>query len=242
MKHLLPIFLFLFLGTAVSGQVLTTNPSVVDTTFTVDLATAFIDLVAPAQITNNTDDTLLIRWERNIIELPQGWEAKVCDQNLCYTNVVDSNIDEALALDEPVIIPPRATDKLDIHFVPFGTAGTAKVEIELATVEEPNNLLAVIEYRVEVVGTTTSVRRTLRSRPLIYPNPSGDYLKVRSEQAIERLIIYNLVGRSVKSFKATQNSTYDISDLSSGIYLVGLYNKNGELIKTERISKRNIAP
>lgn len=244
MKQLIHIsfFLSVFIGSSF-GQQITISPTPVDTVFEVELATAFLDLVAKSNIINNTSDTLYLKWERNIVSMPDTWDAKVCDPNLCYNDFISSNIDPDLMLNEPVVLLPNGKANLDLHFVPNGVAGTGQVEVEVALVEEPNEILAVATYNAEVVGKTTSVRDFRRRSALVYPNPSGDYLTIASEVKVAKMLIYNMVGRIVKQFNTTgYNDIYDIRDLPDGIYLVGLIDRYGEVIKTEKLSKREVRP
>lgn len=244
------LFLF-FLLTSLSAlkaqDLVTITPNPVDTIFEVDGARLAsgepFDLVAAATIVNNTVDTLLIRWERNVVNLPTGWETKICDENLCYVEFVNSNIDAELMLNEPLILEPNSTSNLDVHFVPNGFTGVGKVEVEIALASEPNRVIAIGEYNSEVVTITTSTTQQATAKSIrIYPNPSGDYLTLSSKRNIARMVVYNMVGRAVRSFDVDDNNMYDISGLSNGIYLVSLYDRKGSIIKTLRVSKRNIQP
>jgi hypothetical protein len=52
----------------------------------------------------------------------------------------------------------------------------------------------------------------------MYPNPSNDYLSIFSNEIVENVIIYNLVG--VKVLETTSVNSINISALRSGMYLV----------------------
>ncbi len=248
MKQALLFFIFstTYLSPLLSQDLVTIMPNPVDTIFQVDGARLVngepFDLVANATITNNTNDTLLIRWERNVVNIPNGWETKICDENLCYVEFVNSNIDIELMLEEPLILEPNTSSNLDVHFVPNGLVGSGKVEVEVALASESNNVIAVGEYNVEVVTTSTSTKQLEKNAIKIYPNPSGDYLTLSSTNGVDRMIVYNMVGRAVRSFDVDSDNMYDISELSNGIYLISLYDRRGSIIKTLRVSKRNIRP
>jgi len=74
----------------------------------------------------------------------------------------------------------------------------------------------------------------------IYPNPATDYINFDNESGkVERVIIYSLVGRKVKEYKANHGkNTYDVTDLSNGMYLIQLTGADNKVIKTQRINKR----
>lgn len=249
MKSIL-LFLFAFLTSTLllaQQSIITIRPSPVDTVFQVDAARLAagepFDLVAHATLINNTNDTLIIRWERNVINVSRGWDTKICDNNLCYVEIVNSNIDQNLMLNEPLILLPKGKSNLDVHFVPNGMVGTGKVEVEVALAKDPNRVLAVGQYNVEVVAVTVTSTQNVQKRTIqVYPNPSGDYFSLSSSENIDRITVYNMVGRAVRTFSVAENTMYDISRLPDGIYLIGLYNKKGSIIKTIRISKRSARP
>lgn len=62
----------------------------------------------------------------------------------------------------------------------------------------------------------------------IYPNPVNSSFK--TNKTLNNLDIYDLTGKLVKSYVGdfTPNDSYDISDLTQGIYLVEIENSNGQ--------------
>ena len=67
----------------------------------------------------------------------------------------------------------------------------------------------------------------------VYPNPTNGILKIESTQEINKLELYSLEGRMIKS---VTSSTIDISDLSNGIYELLVKTQEGEL-GTKKIIK-----
>ena len=62
----------------------------------------------------------------------------------------------------------------------------------------------------------------------IYPNPSNQYLNVKSQTNIVKIEWYNLDGKKVKSMNVNSNEFQtDISELSSGMYFVKITSENG---------------
>lgn len=70
----------------------------------------------------------------------------------------------------------------------------------------------------------------------IYPNPVNTSFK--TNKALERLQIFDITGKLVKSFNGefTKNDTYDISDLGPSLYLVKIENNKGQTL-TSKILK-----
>lgn len=73
------------------------------------------------------------------------------------------------------------------------------------------------------------------NRGFAYPNPVVDELAFSSID-LESVEIYNMLGQKVLSRKV-QNSKLNMTDLSSGTYLIHCIDSNGERIKTVKINK-----
>jgi len=73
----------------------------------------------------------------------------------------------------------------------------------------------------------------------VYPNPATNYIAVNGNQEeIKQVVIYNLIGRQVKSFIASPDEKYIVSELPKGMYLIQLLDKNNKVVTTQRVSKR----
>lgn len=65
---------------------------------------------------------------------------------------------------------------------------------------------------------------------ILFPNPSKNSFTIETNQIINTVSIYNVQGKSVKLFKSN-GSTYDIEDLTSGIYFVKIKTNKGLVTK-----------
>ena len=73
----------------------------------------------------------------------------------------------------------------------------------------------------------------------VYPNPATNYISINGgQETIKQVVIYNLIGRKVKSFLASPDQKYIVSELPKGMYLIQLLNNNNKVVTTQRISKR----
>jgi len=73
----------------------------------------------------------------------------------------------------------------------------------------------------------------------IYPNPATDFIIVNDEQStVNQVIVYNLIGRKMKGFRSATDNKYFVGDLPKGMYLVQMLGTDGNVITTQRISKR----
>ncbi|WP_452598221.1 T9SS type A sorting domain-containing protein [Pontimicrobium sp. MEBiC01747] len=63
----------------------------------------------------------------------------------------------------------------------------------------------------------------------IYPNPVKDELKITNSGQISNIDIYNITGQKVLSNNKLINNILDVSSLNSGIYLLKLEDKKGQV-------------
>lgn len=71
-----------------------------------------------------------------------------------------------------------------------------------------------------------------------YPNPVKNTLNIQSEKNINSVAIYNMAGQTVLNHKLdASNSTFNISSLSAGVYIVKAVLENGQ-VETFKIIKK----
>lgn len=190
------------------------------------------DITAKGFIKNESEDTVTVMWKRNIIELKDGWETAVCDKNLCY---VPSYGETSAADGTNLVLAPGEESNFDVHIYPDGTEGSAIVEVTATDITNAEN---TVTGRYEFNQMSTSTFNFKKTDIKIYPNPTVDFISLTDDNQVERLIIYNIVGRPVKLFDANYSNHYDVMDLPTGMYLVRLMGKNDRTIKTVRLSKK----
>ena len=72
----------------------------------------------------------------------------------------------------------------------------------------------------------------------VFPNPAVDYIQVSTNQDVERVAVYNLAGRKIKTYTYRAEDKYYVGDLPKGMYLVQLLGVQDRRIATRRISIR----
>ncbi len=228
MKQTLLLF-FLTFSISLSAQVtlLLTEPTGSTTALASD-----DDITAKGFIKNESDVEVTLMWKRNIIELKEGWETAVCDKNLCY---VPSYGETSAADGTHLVLAPGEESNFDVHVYPDGTEGFAIVEV---TATDITNAANTVTGRYEFNQMSTSTINLNKADIKVYPNPTINFISISEADQVERLIIYNIVGRPVKLFEANYNNQYDVMDLPTGMYLVRLMDKNDRTIKTVRLSKK----
>lgn len=95
-----------------------------------------------------------------------------------------------------------------------------------------------IDYNT-VFYTTEDCRLNMEDYELsafkVYPNPSQNFFQIDSPLDITSLSLYDISGKEVKSYEQAQG-TYNISDLSSGIYLLKIKFETGDVL-TKKLVK-----
>ena len=83
-----------------------------------------------------------------------------------------------------------------------------------------------------------STFQTKQEEITLFPNPTSEYFKVKNDDEVHEVAIYNLLAKRLKSFKHSNNKLYNIADLNKGLYIVRLFDDKGNSIKASRLTKK----
>jgi hypothetical protein len=92
------------------------------------------------------------------------------------------------------------------------------------------NYAAILSYSACTDTTTcfavnnVSIAENTLPKVILYPNPTSGLLHIDSDQAIEKIEVYDLLGREV--IASGSETQVDLSTLSSGVYLVKVHLEN----------------
>jgi len=248
MKHTLLSFLFIlftvFLGAQGSEEVaIALSATKVDSTFVVDITDADLDLAIHTVITNNTEETVQLKWVRKIKEMPDSWETYICIDNfLCYFPESSTNYDLDNAINDPLELTAGASLDMALHVLPQNVMGDGTFEVTIALTSHPDSVIGKVEFNA-VVRDLTSNSSYLRVQDIrIFPNPTTNYIMLTEYSQVSRLEIYSMLGRQMRSFDIIDDRSLNISDLPNGLYLVGLIDRSGQMVRTLRLSKQSFRP
>lgn len=245
MKHILLSFLsFLVLSVKICAQSpVQIEPVEYKAAFAVDLQQTPLLQDPTVVLTNNSDSTLSLRWELFNLDKPSAWESQVCDPNECYLPIVRSNIDADLGINAPVVLPPDSSIKISIYIMPNETIGTGKFALDFSLASDPGTVIDMATFEVEITSSVVNTYESIRQKDIrVYPNPATDYFELTNSEAIDRVVVFNLVGRKVAMFLAYPGKQFDIASLPSGTYMVALVNEKIGTIRTMRLVKRSFRP
>lgn len=243
MKQILLVSILCILAMGINAQaVLSVDPVSVSGVFQEDLSDEFLSLELKAKVTNVSGQTIQLKWVREEVQKPESWQTQICDNNTCYTPIVSSNIDPMLQLNAPAELAAGESFDLKFYVLPMGVTGEGEFKVHLSLVSAPGTVLqtATFNYTVESV---TSTRELSKASLRVFPNPTTDYIELSGNSGlVDRLIVYNLIGRQIRTFNAVNGGRYQMYDLPAGMYLVSLVNNKEGVLKTLRVSKRTIRP
>jgi len=87
------------------------------------------------------------------------------------------------------------------------------------------------------LAVTASLDEVIIENGKVFPNPVNDILNIAFDQALDSVVIYNLLGQEVitKTINANE-TTIDVSQLPLGTYLVKI--NTGDTVKTLKVIKQ----
>ncbi len=231
-KNLLLILLSFSIFATASAQMLNAEEETAHVNVIMDGGNYF-ELI---YFTNSSSTNMEVEWERISNDLPAGWLSFVCiDGGSCYPPSTNGS-----TANENWVIPAGESRWLEVQMrateAEGAVPGTGTVVLEMRDKNNPNNA-----DQATWVGTafSTPTDDIEVDDVKVYPNPASDFIKISNAGGIETIEIYNLIGKKVKNFTGiSDDDTYDISGLPTGMYLIRMLDEDGELLITKRISKK----
>ena len=238
--------IFFLLG-SLNAQVITVTPNPMVANFEGVVLDGSVDLESHVSVTNNTTDSISLKWQREIpVDCPEGWKTLICDNVTCYGANTGTNYNPP-AIQVPFVLAPGETySNFLLHVRPGTSAGCCQVNIHFSTIENPDEILETAIYDVHVNDPNCAISSTEEPSFLnalqAYPNPTTGQFRITDNPLVKTVTVYNLFGKQVCSFEHMNNKTHDISGAPNGLYLVTMLDENGEVLKTARINKHDVQP
>ena len=240
MKQFLLLLFFALPFVASAQIVVEVEPNPWEGTFESDLSNFNEEVVAYGKVTNIGTETINMVWRRFAIDAPAEWQYRICDNNACYPTQTASNYNPP-ALEDFVTLEPGDTSLLDVHLLPRQVAGTGTVHLEIKDRDDPATVYATAVYNLDVISTV-SVDEAIIPTIQLYPNPASDYIQLKNGQDIDQLVLFNAIGKQVRTFNTTSNGVYNVADLPNGMYMVSMIDEDDGVVKTVRLMKRSYTP
>lgn len=182
--------------------------------------------VAKAIITNDTDQDLILTWNRNVIEITDGWGSAVCDVNQCYSPST-SSFDFELAAGD--------SGAMDVHVYPNGFEGAAIIKVIVNRADDPFVSTSATYYFNQTVGVAEKFTEAIK----IYPNPTQDFISIdNAENLVAKADIYNVSGKLVLSTSLMGSEKINVQNLPAGNYILKLLDQNSKVVSTNLLVKQ----
>lgn len=241
-----PIHLLCLLLTSLSlwGQDLKVTPSEVKQTFKVNISDPSLSVEVYSSIENtSTKDTLKLKWKRQELDRPNAWQTQVCDGVECFVPIVSSNIDPALGLNAPFILPPKTKVGFIFYVLPNQVAGTGKFAIQFSMTSKPDSILASMNFEVTVQNLTTNTRDVQFAPNLqVFPNPASNFFHLSFAEGIDRVVVYNQIGVPVRTYLAESGQPYSLNGLPDGMYMIAVTNGRQDQHRILKLIKKTQRP
>jgi len=141
-------------------------------------------------------------------------DATACFSENCVTPIF-SNLSQDVEVDSTVSLPTES----DNNIIGVWSPATVDTSTEGSQIYTFTPDSCANTFKVQITVTLDRNDFDLLGFSY-YPNPVNDMLHFSSNQAIEKVVISNMLGQEVKANLSSDNTNIDLSDLSAGNYFV----------------------
>ena len=197
-------------------------------------------------ITNISDEKIELVWHLEKSETcNDDWVTIVTDSMLEYLSITTN--DGILTSD---LEAGESWEQYSLALViggDDGLEGCCTMKLHFFLDGDINDTLGTVGYDIRINDpdcALTDTEEEIASAIRVFPNPMTNYFQIDGNESntVKELVVYNLIGRQVRTFDAINQSQFDMSGLPQDIYLVGMVGSNGEILKTVRLSRQFITP
>lgn len=199
---------------------------------------AYVDVYN--NVTNATADTIHLNWRIFNHTMPQVWKEYaafgLCDNQLCYdTSILGGSTQTSLP------IAANATDlfKLQLDGSNSNLTPSSTQPFYISVELSHSTTVDTVVFAFRKWATNVKSVQGVSANVSVYPNPAQSDLNVTFDRSmgVEKVAIYNLIGKKVKSYRVTgESAKLNISDTPSGIYFVRFMNNSGQVLATRRFT------
>ncbi len=174
--------------------------------------------------TNNSQDTITVKWGLVSNNLVKGWDYSPCAYGTCYVSFPDS-----LCTMNPIL--PNEEGFLAITLDPHDIKGTGSAKLYLYDVNAPS-LIDTITFVLTADAANGIHDYTSANALKVYPNPATESITVKMDKPgiyNASIQIIDVLGKPVYSSAVNANdlNVIDVKSLSRGIYFVRYNYGNG---------------
>ncbi len=189
-----------------------------------------VEVIKHIRFKNESDTTYTMYWKlvKDTSTWKTGWITNLCDRNFCYGD----NSDVCKLENEW----PTGEIDFEFHFKSKNIPGCTIIKVILygdkALTEE------IYRTTININNCYNSAKDvTLPSNIKLYPNPASEYFQITNDSNVDKIRVYNIFGREVKSFYHYNNAQHEIGELKAGMYILKLLDNKNQLVKSMKLQK-----
>lgn len=194
---------------------------------TIDMVGMMEDLeTLSIQQLNTSTDTIQLKWVKVSESVPVAWESNVCDNQICYTSLVDSGSMNP--------INPADYGFLLLHITAHVNYGTAVIRYAVWDIANPV-LKDTLTYILTVSATSGIAEAENKNAFSIFPNPAKENINIISKlQTGFQFLITDVSGKEIeKGISKTNSVSVSTENLPNGLYTVSIFTEN-KIINTKQ--------
>lgn len=223
-RYLFPLLFLLCVLPAARGQLVYTPQTIV-----VDnVKPGDFEGIGRAMLYNTGNDTVTVRWTREIVFLSPGWNTAGCDRNFCYEPTISS---------ATVLLPRRDSTILNVYVYPNGRAGEAEIRMKVVPINRSGTAIGDTLRATYYFNRSVSGTRELALPALpIAPNPVGEEVQINPPADAQTLLIYGANGQLLRQLPLTSAPIY-VGDLPPAIYYLEVRDRQRQPLARGRMVK-----
>ena len=164
-------------------------------------------------MTNLTGEELILGWKLLAKDIPNEWEALLCDFGGCYTGVPDSGMMSAIS--------DTVQGYLRLTINPFDHVGTGTAVFKVYDNKHPldADTLSFTIHAMDLTGISENGKAISIN---VYPNPAYEVVNYSYKKDLQNQEVFmiNQSGKIVLRQRARQNGSIDVSSLTPGLYFI----------------------
>jgi len=169
---------------------------------------------------NIANNAITLEWQKVSENVPPMWEAKVCDNVICYSSLVNGGVMN------PIV--PGDFGFLMMHVTPHVNFGTSTIRYAVWDAAFP--LLKDTLTYILTVPAPTGISNLNEIKYSLYPNPADEMIDIKiSDPASFNYQISDNTGKIIDSGKSVSRQlnikTYQYKN---GIYFLKMIDRNGK--------------
>ncbi|MGZ5242766.1 MAG: T9SS type A sorting domain-containing protein [Bacteroidia bacterium] len=163
--------------------------------------------------TNTSADTITLKWQKLIANVPAKWEASVCDNMICHTTLADTGTMISLA--------PGEKGFLLLHITPHVNFGTSTIKYAVWDAEFPDRT-DTLTYILNVENASGINEQGFDKNIGFSPVPANKMLNVYTElYSGFAYAVLDISGKLIHSGSVSSNTlTLYTENLPNGIYSI----------------------